>query len=73
MVSAFSEYAETCTAVATSGHRVCRKFPPSASSGVRVRDRVHHAVQAVHVLADPFGQGGEVVIAGHVELEDRRR
>src|SRR5437899_4367725 len=30
---AFREYAETCTAVATSGHSVLRKLPPRAASG----------------------------------------
>src|SRR5262247_3086530 len=29
----FSEYAEMCSAVATSGHSVLRKLPPSAASG----------------------------------------
>ena len=51
--AAFSEYVETCTAVATSvparSRRSCR---PSAASGANA-DRVQHAVQAVDVLADP--------------------
>ncbi len=35
MVSAFSEYAETCIAVATDSHGVFRKLPPSASCGAK--------------------------------------
>jgi hypothetical protein len=33
---------------------------------------VHHAVQPVHVLADLVRQRGEVLVAGHVELDHRR-
>src|SRR6266702_1049181 len=33
MASAFSEYADTCTAVATSSHGVSRKLPPRADCG----------------------------------------
>jgi hypothetical protein len=34
---------------------------------------VQYAVQAVHVRGDPFGERVELLLAGHVELEDRRR
>jgi hypothetical protein len=33
---------------------------------------VHHAVQAVDVLAQPVGQRRQVLGVGHVELDDRR-
>ena len=48
--SDFSEYADTCTAVATSSHGVLRKLPPIADAGANA-DRVQDAVDAVHVLA----------------------
>ena len=69
MVSDFSEYAETCMAVATDSNGVFRKLPPSASCG-READGVHDAVEAAELLADDVGQGGQVLVVGDVELDD---
>ena len=66
-----SEKVDTCTALATSSHGVARKLPPSAACGA-FADRVHHAVEAVDVLADPVGERLELADVGHVELDHRR-
>ena len=70
--SDFREYAETWTACATSGHGPVEELAAEQRLGVAVGDRVHHAVEAVDVLADLVGEPGEVVVVGHVELEHRR-
>ena len=46
----------------------------AAQRGLRVgeRQRVHQTVQLVHVLTELVGQPGQVVVVGHVDLEQRR-
>ena len=70
MASDLSEYAETCSAVATSSHAASRKLNGALR---READRVQHPVEAVDVLAHPVGERGEVLVVGDVELEHRRR
>ena len=56
MVSDLSEYAETCTAVATSSHSLSRKLKRALRAE---GDRVHHAVELdalAQVLGDLGGQ-----------------
>ena len=60
IASDFREYAETCTACATSGHGPVEELAAEQRLGVAVGDRVHHAVQPVDVLAHGVGQPGEV-------------
>ena len=70
--SDFREYAETCTACATSGHGPVEELAAEQRLGVAVGDRVHDAVEAVDVLADQVGQPLEVLGVGDVELDHRR-
>jgi len=55
MVSDLSEYADTCTAAATSSQRVVEEVPAEGFLR-RVADGVDHAVEAVGVLAHPPGE-----------------
>ena len=58
--SDLSEYAETCSAVATSSHGGVEEV--AAEGALRGEaDGVHDAVEAVDVLADPVGQRVEVL------------
>jgi hypothetical protein len=50
-----------------------QEVPAECLFRVGVRDRVQHAVQAVDVCGDPLGERVEVILAGHVQLEDWRR
>ena len=70
--SDFREYAETCTACATSGHGPVEELAAQQRLGVAVGDGVHDAVEPVDVLAHQVGQPGEVLVVGDVELEHRR-
>ena len=54
------------------GPRPVEKLAAEQRLGVAVGDGVHHAVQAVDVLADRVGEAGEVVVVGHVELQHGR-
>ena len=54
------------------GPRALEELAAQQRLGVAVGDRVHHAVEAVDVLAHRVGEPGQVVVVGHVELEHRR-